>query len=391
MGDVDGAHLRPTSIYLDHASTTPLRPQVERVMQSVAREGFANPSSQHTEGRRARRILEDSREKILSLLGCSASGPIHHRLLFTSGATESNWSALFGLAHCENGTIATSARDHESLRSAAQRLSEEFHWDVETIPLNSHGLIDQNVLNAWLDASRSSPQSILSNTLVCGQTGTIQSRFAIGKRTLLHTDITQAMSLLCTERDYSDCATITLAPHKFGGPRGIGALLIRSDIDFKPRYFDGTQEQGMRGGTEAVALAAGFAHALELTIQERHDMDSRLHALRNTFESAVRDIALSRNLDVVIIGAHEKRSPHISTIGFSQRDRQAIVLAADLAGLACSSGTACASGASEPAPALLAMNLPKQLIQGAVRFSFGYTTTDSDVYRAIDILRDVIV
>ncbi|MEO1992722.1 MAG: aminotransferase class V-fold PLP-dependent enzyme [Pirellulales bacterium] len=390
MGDVAGAHSKPTSIYFDHASTTPLRPQVAHVMRSVAREGFANPSSQHAEGRRARRILEDAREKILSLLGCSSSGSSQHRLVFTSGATESNWSALFGLAHCENGTLATSARDHNSLRSAALSLAEEYHWNVETIPLNSHGLIDQNAFNFWLDKSRAYPRAIVSNTLVCGQTGTIQSRFEIGKNVLLHADMTQGVPYVCTEMDYSDCATVTLAPHKFGGPRGIGALLLRGDLDFRPRY-SGTQEHGMRGGTEAVALAAGFAHALEMTVQERHDMTLHLNAMRNTFESAVIDIAQSRNIDVVIVGSHEKRSPHISTIAFSHCDRQALVLAADLAGLACSSGTACSSGASEPAPALLAMNLPKNLIQGAVRFSFGHTTTVSDVHRAIKILREVIV
>jgi cysteine desulfurase len=205
----------------------------------------------------------------------------------------------------------------------------------------------------------------------------------------VHSDATQAVAFMPVDVPRMDVATLTLSPHKFGGPRGIGGLVIRGDVDLEPLQ-PGPQETGMRGGTEAVALAVGFAKALELATAERTKMNLRLTGLRDRFEAGVVAAAGRRGLSACVIGVEGDRSPHVSTIGFPGRDRQAIVMAADLVGLCCATGTACASGSSEPAPALAAMGLPEDVARGAVRFSFGRATTEEEIDRAIALLEGVL-
>jgi cysteine desulfurase len=182
---------------------------------------------------------------------------------------------------------------------------------------------------------------------------------------------------------------MTLAPHKFGGPRGIGGLVIRYNTAIDPVQA-GPQETGLRGGTEPVALAAGFAAALDMAVAERAGVAARLAALRDHFETGVLDRARALGNAAVVIGASACRAPHISTIAFPGHDRQALAMAADLAGLCCATGTACASGSTEPAPALVAARLPAEVVRGAVRFSFGSATTIDDVDRAITVLASLL-
>lgn len=378
-------------IYLDHAATTPLRPEVAAVMEAAGREGFANPSSQHAAGRRARQILEDARDRILVALGCRTTGPDRYRLVFTSGATEANRLAVLGMGRATRGAVAVSACDHASLRNAAEAVAERQGWSSATLPLDSQGRLDRVAVFAWLADTAAAGRQILCTTLVCGQTG----RFALpldstgAQSCLVHSDATQAVPLMPVDVPRLGVATLTLAPHKFGGPRGIGGLVIRGDADLEPLQ-PGPQETGMRGGTEAVALAAGFAAALELAGMERAEMERRLTDLRDRFEAGVVAAASRRGLEARVIGVEGDRSPHLSTIAFLGRDRQALVMAADLAGLCCATGTACASGSSEPAAALAAMGLPESITRGAVRFSFGRSTTVEEVDRAITLLEGVL-
>ena len=380
-------------IYLDHAATTPLRPEVEAALESAGREGFANPSSQHAAGRRARQILEDARERILAALGSRSTGPDRHRLVFTSGATEANRLAVLGMVPSPTGAVAVSARDHGSVLSAANTLSLRPGWSDVQLPLDIHGALAPDPVADWLERTQDRQCRVLCTTLVCGQTGTLEPFLldATEKhRTFhVHVDATQAVACLGIDVAHLGVATMTLAPHKFGGPRGIGGLVIRGDVTLEPLH-PGPQETGMRGGTEPVALAAGFATAIELACEERGALARRLAALRERFEAGVLAAANRQGIAATIVGAAAARSPHVSTIGFHGRDRQAIVMAADLAGLSCATGTACASGSSEPAPALAAMGLPAEVAQGAVRFSFGRSTTADDIDRAITILETVL-
>jgi cysteine desulfurase len=378
-------------IYLDHAATTPLRPEVAAAMEVAGREGFANPSSQHAAGRRARQLLEDARERILAAVGCRTTGPDRHRLVLTSGATEANRLAVVGMGRAAHGAVGVSARDHASLRAAAEALTTRPGWSATTLPLDSQGRLDRAAVSAWLADTAAAGCQILCTTLVCGQTGSLESPFEIAaaQSCLVHSDATQAVAVMPVDVPRLGVATLTLAPHKFGGPRGIGGLVIRGDVDLEPLQ-PGPQETGMRGGTEAVALAVGFATALELATAERAEMNLRLTSLRDRFEAGFVAAAGRRGLSACVIGAEGDRSPHVSTIGFPGRDRQAIVMAADLAGLCCATGTACASGSSEPAPALAAMGLPEDVARGAVRFSFGRATTEEEIDRAIALLEGVL-
>jgi len=378
------------ALYLDHASTTPQRPEVTEAIAAAQAEAFANPSSQHAAGRHAKRILEEARERILACLGARATGSDRDRLVFTSGASEANRLAILGVGRGPAGAVATSARDHSSLRLAAAALAPR-GWSHATLPLDHAGRIDRAAVAAWLRDASALPTRLLATTLVCGQTGSHDDlaslASALDATTLVHADATQA--ILTTDLSFATLplSSLTLAPHKFGGPRGIGAAVIRGGLTLDP-LLPGTQEMGLRAGTEAVALAVGFARSLELAVAERAAAVARLSAVRERFERGV--LAAVGPAAARVIAADAERSPHISTIAFPGRDRQAIVMAADLAGLCCATGSACSSGSSEPAPALAAMGLAAEIVRGAVRFSFGRETTSDDIDRAIRILHDAL-
>jgi cysteine desulfurase len=383
-------------VYLDHAATTPPRPEVAAAIAAASVDGYANPSSQHAAGRRARRLLEDARERILAAVGGRSAGPSRDRLVFPSGATEANWLAVLGLAGgsgaAGGGRAAFSARDHSSAQSAAAALGER-GWRVTQLPLNAAGSLDVAALTTW--AGENPAPAILSTTLVCGQSGTREDLSFVGRMgsgnpsMLIHADATQAFAATDIAFAESGLATLTLAAHKFGGPRGIGGLVIRATAAVRP-MLPGAQEAGLRGGTEAVPLAAGFAAAVELAVAERGAAARRLADLRGRLETGLLADARARGIPAAVVGADAARTPQITTIVFSGIDRQAFVMAADLAGVCCATGAACASGSSEPAPALAAMGLPPESVSGAVRFSVGRSTSDADIDEAIARLRPVL-
>jgi cysteine desulfurase len=380
----------PASIYLAHAATTPVRPEVADVVDETQRRLFGNPSSQHAAGRAARRALEDARDRILELVGCrggrAGGAADRDRLVFTSGASEANHLAIEGMAAVATapGTVSYSRRDHASVVQAAAAVGGR-GWRLEELGLDADGRIR---------AASIEPQAgpwIVVATLVCGQTGVIEDMTAVAgsvPRALIHCDATQAAGLLPIVVPALRVATLTLAPHKFGGPRGIGGLVIRGGVAVAPLQT-GTQQEGLRGGTEPVALAVGFARALELAAAERDAEARRLAGLRDRFEAGLLAACREAGIPAVVVASAADRSPHISTVSFPGRDRQALSMAADLAGVCLATGTACASGSSEPAPALMAMGLPPEVVRGAVRCSFGRSTTAEDVDLAIDRLAGV--
>lgn len=369
------------AIYLDHAATTPLRAEVTEAMREAAVSGFANPSSPHGAGRRARRLLEDCRERILTLLGGRVTGPQRDRLVFTSGATEANRLAVLGAAATPRGTILHSARDHGSIITAATDL-EHRGWQRQRLPLRADGTLDLT----GLDAVAADPR-VLVATLACGQTGSLEDTDAVARATTAsqglacHVDATQAVVSTPVDLRHLPASTLTIAPHKFGGPRGIGAVVIRAGVSLAP-LLPGPQELGLRGGTEPVMLAAGFARALELAVAEREEVATRLERLRTRLERAVVGAARRAGLEAIVIAADGRRVAHITTIAIRGIDRQAFVMAADLAGVCCATGTACASGASDPAPALEAMGVPRSISDAAVRLSLGRDTTAATIDEA---------
>lgn len=389
-------------IYLDHAAATPLRPEAAEAMARAEAEAFANPSSTHAEGRRAKRLLEDSRERILLLLGGTPSGHLRDLLVFTSGATEANRLGILGMAvgmtvrrpsaTDSSGRILVSARDHASIHAAAAAAVGR-GFRVDSLPLTAGGIPDRTGIHDVVNRpATNGPATIATVTVVCGQSGIVDDPAAVAaglSAVVLHADATQSVGWL--DLPFRECgaATMAIAAHKFGGPRGIGGLVVRHGRPIEP-IAAGSQESGLRGGTEPVALAAGFAAALEAAVADRQESHARVARLRDRFEREIIAAARAMQIDAAVAAEGRDRAPHISTIFFPGIDRQAVVMAADLAGIACATGAACSSGSSEPAPALLAMPFPPGHARSAVRFSFGTATTDRDIDEALRRLSRIL-
>lgn len=373
--------------YLDHASATPLLPAVAEAMAAATRDGFANPSSPHAAGRAARRLLEESRERLLAALGCRTSGPHRDRFVFTSGASEANQMALAGLrtADLSVPSILCSPRDHPGTLAGA-RLAAVRGRVVRQLALTSGGQIAAEDLAT---AAAADPQAVLSVTLACSQSGILEDvagLHAAHPRLLIHADAVQALGRIPLAATAVGLASMTVTSHKLGGPRGIGGLLVTSGTRIDP-LIAGTQELSLRGGTEPVALAVGFATAVEQAIAGLVDEARRLARLRDRFEEGLAAWAASAGCQLAIVGRDRPRCPQISVVSLPGHDRQAVVMAADLAGLCIASGTACASGSSESSPALAAMGLPPDLLDGAIRISVGWPTTEHEIDQALETLR----
>ncbi|MFM7183856.1 MAG: cysteine desulfurase family protein [Planctomycetota bacterium] len=370
-------------IYLDHAAATPLRPEAEAAMRDATAKGFANASSPHAAGRQARRILEESRERILTALGGRSTGVDRDRLVFTSGATEANRLGVLGREDGP-GTIAWSPRDHASIQAAAAELAVR-GWHPVPLAANQRG----SVIEAVLALADSPPgRTVVCLTTVCGQTGILDpavTTLAATPLVSIHVDHTQATAWDATPLDRLAATTVALAPHKFGGPRGIGGLVVRGGVRLRP-VQPGPQELGLRGGTESVPLAAAFAAALEAAVAERSAAVDHVTALRQRFECGVTAAAAGVGRRVVVIGDHAPRAPHITTIAVEGFDRQTLVMAADLAGVFLATGTACASGSSEPSPAILSLHEPPWVARSAFRASFAPASTCRDVDAAVSRL-----
>jgi len=383
----------PAPIYLDHNSTTPIDPRVVEAMVRAWRDAGANPASQHALGRQARRTLEEAREGIAELLGAKTGGMDTDQVIFTSGGTEANNLALFGLCASLAGTkpgpgslaatphILISAIEHPSVISAADELHRR-GYSIERLAVTPNAVVELN--HQRETASGSEQPRLLSIMLANNETGVIQpvaEIAALGREQsiLIHTDAVQAVGKFPVSFRDLGVDAMTVAPHKFHGPLGIGALVLRHGVKLQPQLFGGYQQAALRPGTENVALAVGFHKALELAVHELPERAGRMLGLRDALEQ----LLSAKIPDMVIVSkGASRRLPNTSCVAFPGLDRQALVMALDLAGVACSTGSACASGSSEPSPTLVAMGLPKLVIEGAIRLSLGATTTAAETGEA---------
>jgi cysteine desulfurase len=416
---------RMTPIYLDHAATTPMLPAVADAVREASLRYGANPASQHELGRQARRALEAARERIAEILG---AGP-DDQLIFTSGGTESNNLAITGLqkragssptrAGASPPRLVISPLEHPSVSRLADHLAT-LGWHVDRLPVTPAGAVR---VDDFDDLARrlTSDVRLVSVMLGSNETGVLQPIYEIGefcraRGIPLHVDAVQAVGKLPVNFGSGSIDALTFTAHKFHGPVGIGALLLRSSVVLDPSLHGGFQQAALRPGTENVALAIGMQVALEAWRREtdlksdrmttlRDELDRavlasdwravrinteewqhEVNALRDRHMTALRD-ALERAIltgdpRAVVIGAEATRLPHISNIAFCGLDRQALAMALDLEGVACSTGSACASGSSEPSPALIAMGLWDEQISSSMRFSVGATTTRAEIDEA---------
>jgi cysteine desulfurase len=298
--------------------------------------------------------------------------------VLTSGGTEANNLALFGLAGETPGRVVVSAIEHPSVLAAADRLARR-GWHVVRLRASIDGVVDLEQLRAALAA----PAHLVSLMWGNNETGALQpiaeaAEICRAAGVPLHSDAVQVVGKLPIEFDRLGASAVSLAAHKFHGPRGIGALVVDSAVSLEGQLCGGFQQQGLRPGTESIELAIGMCWALELWASEADERHRRLARLRDRFESRLR----AGRGDLVVNGSGAPRLPHTSNVSFVGLDRQELFMALDLAGVQCSTGSACASGSSEPSPVLRAMGLPDSIVNSALRFSLGANTTEADIDEA---------
>ena len=369
-------------IYLDHNATTPIHPEVVQAMDRCHAEGYANPASQHRLGQRARKVLEDARERIAEILGADPTGAQPDRLIFTSSATEANNLALLGIARAsgpEPGQVIISAIEHSSVIEPAEHLMEQ-GWDYDGLAVTSDGVVRTELLPGLLTEKA----RVVSVTLGNHDTGVLQpvGRLAATCNLAgvpLHTDAAQVVGKLPVDFRQLGVAAMSIGAHKFRGPLGIGALLVRHDVVLEPLMFGGPHQWGRRPGTESVALAVGILTALEIWQKDREAHVRQMTALRDRFEQGLKAGAPG----VIVHGAGAPRLPNTSNVAFPGPDGQVLLMALDLSGVACSVGSACSSGSMELSPVLRAMGLPNEIVARSLRFSLGATTTEAEIDEAV--------
>lgn len=366
-----------STIYLDHNATTPPLPEVVDEVARVMREGFGNPGSRHRVGRKARQVLEECREDIAGWLGASPA-----ELIFTSGGTEANNLAIRGFAQGEPGTIVISPGEHPSVVEPCRALGRQ-GWRVHQLRVDSAGrLIDEELP----DDTR-----LVALILAHNETGVIQDVKLLAEQCRtrgipLHLDGVQAVGKFRVNFRELGATSLSFGAHKFHGPRGVGGLLVSEMATLSPLFHGGHQEAERRPGTEPVALVAGMRMALRLWQESQSERSAQVQELRDLLERQL----LERCPFAVVNGREALRLPNTLNISFPGTDGEALLVALDLEGIACSLGTTCASGSSEPAPILVAMGLPSDLYRSAVRFSLSFLNSRDEIESAVDRIGRVV-
>lgn len=343
---------------------------------------FGNASSVHEEGRRARRILEESRESIASFLGASA-----RELFFTSGGSESNNTALRGVAFRtrERCHIVVSAIEHPSVLATAEALRGE-GCEVSVVACDGTGVIDP----AAVAAAIGQRTGIVALMLANNETGVIQPVAEVAevcrrRGVHLHCDAAQAAGRIPLDVMALGADSVAISGHKMHAPKGIGVLFLRKGIELAPLVTGGAQERRRRAGTESVPLAAGLAAAVEAIAADERG-EARMRELRNVFERAVIEAIPA----AYAVGAGAPRLPNTSSLCLPGYDAEGVVIGLDLEGVAISTGSACSSGRVAPSHVLLAMGLSEEDARSSIRISLGRLTTSEDIQKAVDAIGVVV-
>jgi cysteine desulfurase len=368
-------------LYLDNNATTCMLPPVWEAMRPYFAEVAGNPSSSHHVGRRARQALEKARECIAGLLDAFPD-----EVVFTSGATEANNLAIFGLAGAPPGHLLVSPVEHPSVLEPARRLAESgFH--LELLPVDETGAVPLDALAASLRKEARLVAIMLANH----ETGLIQpiaqlARAAADRGVPLHCDAAAAAGRVPVRFHELGVTTLTISAHKFHGPKGVGALLVLRHAKLRPQLWGGHQQQGRRPGTEPVALAVGLAVALEIAAQEAESRQRHVLRLRQVFLERLRAAAAP----VVLNGPVEDGVPHTLNLSFPGCRADVLLMNLDLAGVACSTGSACSSGSLLPSPVLQAMRVPDDVLHAAMRFSLSHLLTEAKILDAAERIARVV-
>lgn len=364
-------------VYLDYAATTPLDKRVFKAMSPLLGENFGNPASLHAFGREALRELDAARDKVAQILGADPS-----EIYFTSSGSEAdNWALKCAARAARQRTgrtqVVVSAMEHHAVLGSAAFLAEE-GFDVRYLSPAPNGLFDvADVANALSDET-----ALVCVMTVNNEIGTVQpvreiARAARAAGALFFTDAVQAAGYMDIGKSTLEADMVSLSAHKFYGPKGVGALFVKRGTPFGPLIHGGEQERGLRGGTSNPAGAVGLAAALAYASEEREENNEHIRAVRDRFLDQLFNAVDGASLN----GDFLRRIPSNANVSFAGVDGSALLHRLDLAGIAVSLGSACASGAVEPSHVLTAMGLPTDRVKSAVRFSFGkYSTFDEAEY-----------
>jgi len=375
----------PEPIYLDHAATTPVRPEVREAMEPFFGPRFGNPSSLHRWGREARVALDEARERVAACLGARAD-----EICFTSGGTESDNLAVLGAwrarrAEGRNAVVSTPI-EHKAVLGAVHQAARE-GAEERLCAMTRDCVVD----TASFDRLATEDVAIASVMWVNNEIGTIQpieqlASTAKARGVLFHTDAVQAFGKVSIDASAVPFDFLSISGHKIGAPKGCGAIFVRRGSIIEPLFHGGTQDRGRRPGTENVAAAVGLARAAELTLAERDEECRRLTALRDRLEQAI----LGQVPDAIIHGRGAPRAPHIVSVSVPGTDSESLLMALDLQGIACSAGSACQSGSVTPSHVLTACGVRPDIASAAIRMSLGCLTTEACIDRVSEVFPKLV-
>ena len=374
-------------MYLDHAATSPLRPEA-RDAWVAASDRLGNPSSLHGSGRAARRLVEEARESIAAALGARPS-----EVVFTAGGTESDNLAIKGLAWAapQRQVIVRSPIEHHAVLDPTDWLAESAGYEIREPVVDSVGRVSVDDLRRLLDDQ----VAVCSVMWANNEIGTVQPIAAIAEACAavgvpFHTDAVQALGMLPLRADLPGLTALTVSGHKIGAPVGVGALLVERDTTLTPLLHGGGQERDVRSGTVDAASIAAFAVAVDLAVAEQPHLARRLTALRRILVEGI----LATVDGAVLQGdpgeGAEARLPGNVAVSFDGCEGDALLMLLDAAGVECSTGSACTSGVPEPSHVLLAMGVAAERARGTLRFSLGRDSTEDDVEALLAVLPGVV-
>ncbi len=364
-------------IYLDHNATTPPAPEVVDAMTRALREQFGNASSIHGFGQRAKAAIDEARTEVARLIGAEPGD-----VVFTAGGTESDNMAIrgvIGAAATARRRLVVTAIEHEAVVNTAAALARA-GCPVTTLPATAAGTVEPGTMDALADED----VALVSVMLANNETGVVQavaefSRRARARGALCHTDAVQAAGKIPIDVGALGVDLLSLAAHKFGGPKGVGALWLRRGVSLAPVITGGRQERNRRAGTENVPAIVGFGAAAALARRRLAADAARMADLRDRLEAGI----LSAVPRTIVNGAGSPRVPNTTNIAFEGVEAESLLIGLDLEGIAVSTGSACSSGTLEPSHVLRAMGLPHGRVQSSIRFSLGASTTDEEIDRVI--------
>jgi cysteine desulfurase len=385
---MDAGSRLTAAIYVDYAATTPVDPRVVEAMRSFFDRRFGNAGSVHQLGQDARGAVDEARAEVAALIGAQP-----REIVFTSGATEANNAALFGVVYADGARppaarhVITAATEHHAVLEPCRALAAR-GVPVTVLPVDAHGCVDPDAVRRALR-----PETVLISIMhgnnEIGTLGPVAEVAAIAREhgVLMHTDATQSAGIVPVDVRALGVDLLSLSAHKRYGPKGAGALFVRAGVTVAPLLYGGSQERGRRAGTENVPAIVGFGAAARIARAEMADEAARLAVLRDRLAEGLAALPGTR------LNAHPapaRRLPGIVNVSFADADSESLLLALDLEGIAASSGSACTSGSLEPSHVIAALGLPAAYAAGTLRFSLGRWTSAEDVAAVLEVLPRIL-